>query len=277
MTRTIRVFWQNDSSGINQRPDFYSTIATKVHVYRQTINHFTADSVILSDWKSGRRTHTLPVDVFVMCTGWNSNSSQFDPWTGFDLGLPTLSPTQSRHGKAAWQALEDIGDRNVLARFPLLRDPPQYQKVESSVSPFRLYKAMTPITDIQDHSIVFLGRMVVGSNFRVAEVQALWAVAYLEGKLKLERQSMELEIGETVAWCRRRYLNKGDLGSWFFFDVIPYTDMLLDQLGLRSHRQKGWLKDFFGPCRAADLKDLVEEYKKTYPKKYSSISSSFDW
>lgn len=42
---------------------------------------------------------------------------------------------------------------------------------------------MTPIADIQDHSIVFLGRMVV-FHLRVAEVQALWAVAYLEGKLK---------------------------------------------------------------------------------------------
>lgn len=99
------------------------------------------------------------------------------------MGLPTLSPTHSRHGKAAWQVLEDIGDRKILARFPLLHDPPKYQKVESSISPFRLYKAMTPIADIQDHSIVFLGRMVV-FHLRVAEVQALWAVAYLEGKLK---------------------------------------------------------------------------------------------
>ena len=201
-----------------------------------------------------------------MCTGWSPKSPLFDPLTSFDLGLPTSFPAQSRQGMRVSQTLEDMGDRNILARFPLLGGPPQYQKIEPSVSPYRLYKAMTPIADVQNRSLVFLGRLVVGNNFRLAEVQALWAVAYLDGSLKLDIPNMELEIGETVAWCRRRYLDKGNLGSWFFFDTIPYTDMLLDQLGLRSHRQKGLLKDFLGPCRAADLKDLVEEYKRIFPK-----------
>ena len=181
-----------------------------------------------------------------------------------DLGLAAPIPEPAPDTLALWKALDEAGDRNILHRFPLLRHPPTYRKAEPLHTPFRLYKAMTPIAGIEDHSIVFLGKMVVGNNFRVAEVQAIWAVAYLDGKIKLERQSIELEVSETVAWCRRRYLNKGELGSWFFFDVIPYTDMLLDQLGLRSHRQKGWLRDFFGPCKAADLKDLVHEYKSMY-------------
>lgn len=63
-----------------------------------------------------------------MCTSWSPSSSLFNPRTGFDLGLPTLSPTHSRHGKAAWQVLEDIGDRKILARFPLLHDPRNIKK-----------------------------------------------------------------------------------------------------------------------------------------------------
>ena len=181
-----------------------------------------------------------------------------------DLGLPTAVAEPTPQETAGWETLEDCGDRNILARFPLLRHPPAHFKAKPSYTPCRLYKAMVSIADIEDHSIVFLGKLVVGNNFRVSEVQALWAVAYLDGNIQLQRQEMELEIGEIVAWCRRRYLSKGDLGSWFYFDTLDYTDMLLEQLGLRSHRSRGWLKNLFGPCKAADLKDLVDEYIKAY-------------
>lgn len=129
-------------------------------------------------------------------------------------------------------------------------------------------------------SIVFLGRLVVGNNFRVAEAQALWAVAYLDGHVTYPslngqdtfgtaefRARAEEEVDHTIAWCQRRYLNKGMIGCWFFFDAISYSDMLLSQLHLTSHRKKGWTGwcwDLFGPCRANDLKDLASEYKSLY-------------
>ena len=73
---------------------------------------------------------------------------------------------------------------------------------------------------------------------------------------------MEREIAATVAWDRRRYLNKGELGSWFYFDVVDYADALLEQLGLSSHRQKGWKGNLVEPCFAADLKDIGKEYSR---------------
>ena len=259
------VFWQNDSSGINQRPDFYSTIATRVHVYRQSIDHLSADSVTLSaNGASTSNSQSLSLDVLIMCTGWLPSSQLFPKPVALDLGLPMANTESTPEETAGWETLEDRGDRNILARFPLLRYPPAHFKTKPLYTPCRLYKAMVPIVDIEDHSIIFLGNLIVGNNFRVAEVQALWAVAYLDGNIQLQRQGMELEIGETVAWCRRRYLSKGDLGSWFYFDALDYTDMLLEQLGLRSHRSRGWLKDLFGPCKAADLKYLADEYIKAY-------------
>ena len=259
------VFWQNDSSGVNQRPDFYSTIATKAHVYRQSINRVSAESVeLVANEASGSKAQILLVDVLVLCTGWLPNSTLFSTSAALDLGLPAPVSEQTPQYVARWKALEDIGDHNTLARFPALRHPPAYFKTKPSYTPCRLYKAMVPVNDTADHSIVFLGKLVVGNNFRVAEVQSLWAVAYLDGKFKFERQSMELEIGETVAWCRRRYLDKGNLGSYFYFDAVDYADMLLDQLGLRSHRPRGLLKDLFAPCKAAGLKNLVDEYRKAY-------------
>ena len=199
-----------------------------------------------------------------MCTGWLPYSQLFSPRVALDLGLPTAIAESTFKEIADWETLEDRGDRNTLARFPLLRHPPAHYKTKPLYPPCRLYKAMVPVVEIEDHSIIFLGKLVVGNNFRVAEVQALWAVAYLDGNIQLERQVMELEIGETVAWCRRRYLSKGDLGSWFYFDTLDYTDMLLEQLGLRSHLSRGWLKDLLGPCKAADLKNLADEYIKAY-------------
>lgn len=38
---------------------------------------------------------------------------------------------------------------------------------------------MVPLPDICFPSVVFLGKLLVGNNFRVAEAQALLAVAYL--------------------------------------------------------------------------------------------------
>ena len=259
----LRVFWQNDSSGINQRPDFYSTIATKVHVYRQSIDHLSADSITLSaNGGSASKSQSLPLDVLIMCTGWLPCSQLFPTPVALDLGLPTAIAEPTPKETAGWKTLEGRGDCNILARFPVLQHPPAHFKKKPLYTPCRLYKAMVPVIDIEDHSIIFLGKLVVGNNFRVAEVQALWAVAYLDGNIRLQRQGMELEIGETLAWCRRRYLGKGDLGSWFYFDALDYTDMLLEQLGLRSHRSRGWLKDLFGPCKAADLRHLAHEYIK---------------
>ncbi|MCJ1278843.1 hypothetical protein MMC21_006662 [Puttea exsequens] len=118
-------------------------------------------------------------------------------------------------------------------------------------------------TDLEDRSKAFLGNMVVGNNFQVAEVQALWTVAYLDGRI--EPEEMGRNVAKTVARYQRRYLNKGELGSYFFFDIIEYADMLLQQLGLSSHRQKSWFGDSFGPCRAADLRGLRDEYKALHP------------
>ena len=154
-----------------------------------------------------------------------------------------------------------IDDQGILDRFLTLRSPPTYRGAKPSHTPYRLYQSMAPQLDIDAQSIVFLGKLVVGNNFRAAEIQALWAVAYLDGQIQVNVSRIRQKIDETVAWCRKRYLNKGELGSWFFFDVLDYTDMLLAQMKLKSHRQRGWLKNFFGPCRAADLKGLIKEYK----------------
>ena len=261
-----RVFWQNDSAGINQRPDFYDTIAAKVHVYRRNISSLSEDSITLAPANGSEdKALKLTMDVIVYCTGWSPESSFLSHDQAISLGLSGPIGSSQNVTTSKWKTLDRAADSEILLRFPMLANPPAYRSIAPSNTPFRLYKAMVPPTDVADLSIVFLGKMVVGNNFRVAEVQALWAVAYLDGRIHRKPKEMDREIANTVAWCRRRYLNKGELGSYFFFDVIEYTDMLLEQLGLRGHRQKSWFANFFGPCRAADLRGLLDEYKALHP------------
>lgn len=126
---------------------------------------------------------------------------------------------------------------------------------------------MAPLND-DSRSVVFLGKMVVGNNFRTAEAQALWAVAYLSGEIRHlpSQEQRETEVAEVVAWDRRRYLNKGELGSWFYYDVVDYSDGLYEQLGLSSHRQKGWKRNLLEPCFAEDMASIVDEYKRLHQR-----------
>ena len=166
--------------------------------------------------------------------------------------------------QAKWKALEDAVYPKVMSRFPHLGKPPSYRHLDPQYTPFRLFNAIAPPVDAADHSVVFVGKIVVGNNFRTAEAQALWAVAYLDGKIDTTGLKMEESVALTVAWDRRRYLNKGQMGSWFYFDVVAYADMLLEQLGLSSHRQKSWIGNLMDPCFASDLRGLVEEYKSRH-------------
>ena len=188
-----------------------------------------------------------------------------------ELGLPVPFADADHATEIRWKELEDLEDAEVLARFPALAHPPTYRQPKPTHTPFRLHRAMVPPNDSIDDSIVFLG-----NDFRAAEVQALWAVAYLDGNLyppvpkpgptfiDYWRAPIVEEAAKAVAWCRRRYLNKGELGSWFYLHVVEFTDMLLAELGLSSHKWEGWLSNFFAPCRAEDLRALVREYKSPY-------------
>ena len=154
--------------------------------------------------------------------------------------------------------LQEAADKEVIDEYPRLARPPKYYQKPMTKTPYRLYKCMAPL---DDDSIVFLGQIRIANNFRVAECQALWATALLDGTLDLPSyEDMQGEIAYVNAWCRRRYPANGGLGNYMHYDVIAYTDALLAELGLTSHR-KPWLKDFFSPCLANDLKDLIQEYK----------------
>ena len=54
---------------------------------------------------------------------------------------------------------------------------------------------------------------------------------------------------------------KGSLRTGCYWDMVPYTDMLLAELNLCSHRKASVWKDLFRPCFADDLAGLIDELK----------------
>lgn len=245
------LFWSNESPSINQRDDFFDVIARNVNVLRQDIVRLTGDSMILAN---DTRLHA---DAVVFATGWKVTPSHIDDALAFSLGLPVQQAAKNNEPRLT-DEVELEAANAVHARFPLLKHAPPHRQQHTSMTPSRLYKAMLPVSD---HSIVFLGRMMLGNHFRNAEVQALYAVAALDSRLQLPtKNDMRKDTAMVLAWNKQRYLQKGQLGMWFYFDMVPYTDMLLDQLGLKSHRRNYW-KDLFETCWARDLRGLVAEYK----------------
>lgn len=59
----------------------------------------------------------------------------------------------------------------------------------------------------------------------------------------------------------------GAKGNHFHLDLVGYTDRLMEDVGLTSHKQKGWLGDFMDPCIASDFKDVKDEY----PRKFGTL------
>lgn len=254
------LFWENDSSGIITRPDFYNVIATGVTIYREDVKSISENALLLVDGT------TIGADVIVYATGWSISNPHYDTTVAAQLGLPIPEADGDSKMFLKWQALEATEDKAICARFPLLANPPPYFASKTKHTPYRLYRGMLPISDDEKPSIAFLGKVSVYNHFRSAEAQALWAVGAFDGVVALPPpEAMERDVARTVAWCRRRYLEKGQAGQWLPWDVVPYTDLLLKELGLLSHKRGGWgWKDFFAPCYAKDLEGIVAEYKEKF-------------
>lgn len=254
------IFWQNDSTGICQRDDFFDTISLKVRVYREDIKKVTSTGLELANGSS------TDVDTIIFATGWTTSHPKMQREDdGEDIRLPLgLSVPYDKHTSSSsegWSKMEGEAREEVLARFSILQDqPPHHQNTTAdSRAPLRLYKGILPI---KDKSIAFVGQLLSGNNFRIAEVQALYVVAAFDGVLSLPTpEQMETSVARTIAWNRLRYLSKGVYGSWIYWDMVPYTDNLLAELGLRTHRHSAWWKDLFSPCFASDLSGLIDEYR----------------
>jgi len=200
----------------------------------------------------------IPTDALLCGTGWKSSYPFFSQELVQLLGLPY--PLQKNEIEP-WTTLLDIADSRVLSNFPQLADPPRHLKREIPTTTAKLYKGMAPL---KDHTIIFLGHIDISNSFRAAEAQSIWATSYLDGSLVLPPlEQLEEEVAYMNAFSKRRYPSRGQKGDCIFFELIWYTDDLLNDVGLKSHR-KGWWSDWLDPCLAADFMDIKDEYRRKF-------------
>ncbi|KAF2833913.1 putative dimethylaniline monooxygenase [Ophiobolus disseminans] len=248
------IIWQNGTAGGCHFKDFWPLVAEKVYVHRAEIKLLNDHELYLND---SNDTH-FPCDAVLCGTGWKRGLDMFDNDTLRALGRPYPKEIEPQQETAKWEKLVAEADEKVLKRFVMLRDPPEHYHRPEHRTPYRLYHTLAPV---QDDSILFMNHIVAGAKMFAAEAQAIWAVAYWDKAIPLPSvNEQEKDIAHMIAWNRRRYLSNGELGHFAAFDSVPYVDRLFDEIGLTSHRKKGWLGNMFSPIMPADLGRVWSEY-----------------
>lgn len=302
------MFWYGVSLAILNYPkDIYDFVRNgQVEVIRKDIRALGADNTVR--FEDG--TSVQP-DAFIASTGWKwTTSIEFRPKViHADLGLPSTEYTKTQ--KETWDKLDARADVEIFKRFPKLATGPKKDdeslfeqekgKPRQSFTPWRLWRGIAP-PSMPSRDIVFLCVVAQLQSVVRTEISSLWAYAYLMGKLNsvntISKPSKQLQLKQRVAdekgvaikqigtvddimydtalsqrWAKwRAPYGFGARHPDFVFDGIPYFDMLLQDLGLKSWRKGwGWLGEVFGGSYdQADYKGLVEEWRESRKRKIES-------
>lgn len=260
-------FWMGGTVGILKYPtDFMELVRNgQIRIHIQDIAKLSRNRISLSDGL------VVEAEALVLATGWTKDPNvKFVPESLVKrLGLPHRSNEANEMAEAA--------DKEVLARFPSLRNQPiwnsKYKPLpggpaqQASLNePYRLYRFMIPSdpTFIASHDVGFVGAMSTFSNVTSAEIQSLWLTAYLDGKLMINKSSEDIKWETTLHSqfdMRRHPFGYGHIYPDLVFESMPYFDSLLTDLGLQAHRKNGRLAEWFEPYGPGDYKDIVGEWK----------------
>ena len=225
-------------------------------ILRDEIEYAEGEDLIL---KSGKR---VSCDAVIAATGWMNTYPMFDDDLAAELRLPTSPHTTQRvaKGAAAWETLLTEADKKVVQAFPRLANLPSYPHQTPRSTPHKLYRSIIPLSDTSSRSIAFVGAIGSAQSLNVAEIQALWAVAYLSNRLTLpSEQKMRGEVALATAWRKRRYL---EYGYTVIFEHLQYMSLLLRDLGLRDQRKRGGWRELLVPYVSADFRGICEEWKE---------------
>lgn len=191
-----------------------------------------------------------------------------------DLGIPTTNLTKEQ--ETFWARLDMQSDLNIAGDFPrLLAGPfrgPRSQTPkpfnpgldpEANYSPSRLYRSIAPPgpTVRGDRSLVFLGVFSNFANHARLEIQCLWAYAYLNSKLAIDTNTVFQEASMLSRYSRHRTpFGHGRYFPDHVFDQLPYFDVLLRDLGLKTMRKKNMFAEIFEPYTVADYRGIIQEW-----------------
>lgn len=226
---------------------------------------------------------TLEVDAVVCSTGWDTDPAiEFKPSAiKGALGLPSLGNLADPEEKALIRRVE----AELYNRYPFLKqrnstkihhpDPLQQQSTENTEGeqrPYRLFRFMVPLSDIQNRSIGFVGAMMTLGTTSSAYIQALWLAAYFDGALPLSIFKSPSDIKyqtylETQYCAIRHAMGYGNKFPDLVFDSLPYFDVLLRDLGFEGKRKGRFTAEYFGSYGPEDYRGLVDEWRTRIAEK----------
>jgi len=64
-------------------------------------------------------------------------------------------------------------------------------------------------------------------------------------------------------------------GNFWNFDLFPYIDGCLGEVGLNSYKRKGWWNDLTKTLLISDLKGLKDEYVEKFGKENAGMDIQF--
>ncbi|KAI6784004.1 uncharacterized protein J7T54_004550 [Emericellopsis cladophorae] len=217
---TEAMFTATSFSIVNWETDIWELIKSDlVDVHIGEIDHLSPGKVHLADGTE------FESDAFLAHTGWKHvPPMKFLP-EGIEreLGLPH-APVQDAPGEdlANQTALMERADKEILARFPRLKNQPVWNKhyipmteqkgIRSSdkvtpytpLTPFMLYHFIVPPAErfLRTRDVAFAGMVSNFSNVITSHLQGLWISAYFSGRLANDPAAA---VGDQDALAALRY------------------------------------------------------------------------
>lgn len=252
-------FWIGSGLSIlNYDTSFFDLVREgKIRVHIDNIDHLEPRKVVLVGGE------TIESDVLVASTGWKKESTiKFAGLGEEQLGLPGTV--------AEKKALAEKADAEVLRDFPILKDQPKLAFVPKEADPLRYYRFIVPYTMIESRNLAFAGMISCVSTATVAAIQGHWIAAFMGEQLDRAPKSGQEVIDEIMLhtqWGKWRYPSGyGASLPDFVFEGVPYTNLLMKDLGLKTHRKPGLFAELTSPYLPPDFAGLMEEWKQAHEK-----------
>lgn len=228
----------------NQRGFWEAVRAPNVHVHRSAIDSVSGDVSFEEGVVIGLSDGTsIPLtDLLIQATGWKPNVPiEFTPSSltlqlGLSYPVPRtiLSDTDGDRDVKIdpeikeliqhWEKVDSISESRIRRVFGPNSRPPKDVVANTTAptddfefSPYRLFRRMVApeLVEQGDRSFVALGFVLTATTAVVAEVQALWATAFLTGALDdrnatskngalnlsgMSRDDIDRDVSEDVVW-----------------------------------------------------------------------------
>ncbi|KAK6225318.1 hypothetical protein QIS74_01365 [Colletotrichum tabaci] len=279
---------------LNYDTNFFELIKSGiVDVHLGEIDRLSPGKVHLSDGTE------FAADVLLAHTGWKHVPPiKFLPeGIETELGLPHAPPHDAPRGDLAGQTeLVDRADKEILERFPRLKNQPVWNKAyvplteqkgidsDDTVTPYKpltpymLHHFIVPPSErfLRTRDTAFVGMVSNFSNVITAHLQGLWISAYFSGLLVNDPAAA---VGDEAALEKLQYdtILMNRFGHWryptdwgsskcpsFVFDAVPYLDLLQRDLGLAPHHKKGFMAEVYSPYGPEDYRYVNDEWQKKF-------------